>query len=296
MDKDIISLAFSRFGIHLTATGQEFHGPCPECGGTDRWIVWAEGNHFCRQCGLKGWLNANFTPSPDHLRLAQEREAAVAAAVQDRLTRWQHNGAKQHVVEYHEALRDRDRAWWAAQGLTELQQDYYLLGYCAHKRVLVEGEQFQETEAYTIPIHSPFSHELVNIQYRLSNPPLGTGKYRQETGLPAAIFYATTRTEGDVLIVEGAKKAAVLSGLVGDSVQVAGLPGICPSHRLLEELGAFRRKWLLPDPDVMDSQLKRFRDRLTQLKVVRFHRKIDDLIIGGLDRNMFRAWLLNARD
>jgi len=37
-----------------TAT-EEYSGPCPLCGGTDRFVVWpAEGRFLCRQCGFKG--------------------------------------------------------------------------------------------------------------------------------------------------------------------------------------------------------------------------------------------------
>jgi DNA primase len=33
----------------------EWHGPCPKCGGKDRFIVWAgDGRYWCRQCGTKG--------------------------------------------------------------------------------------------------------------------------------------------------------------------------------------------------------------------------------------------------
>ena len=33
----------------------EWHGPCPKCGGTDRFIVWPkDGRYWCRQCGAKG--------------------------------------------------------------------------------------------------------------------------------------------------------------------------------------------------------------------------------------------------
>lgn len=36
-------------------TGDEYAGPCPFCGGTDRFVVWAEKKKFwCRQCGERG--------------------------------------------------------------------------------------------------------------------------------------------------------------------------------------------------------------------------------------------------
>ena len=33
---------------------REQHGPCPFCGGTDRFVVFENGRGWCRQCGWKG--------------------------------------------------------------------------------------------------------------------------------------------------------------------------------------------------------------------------------------------------
>ena len=39
----------------------EYAGPCPWCGGTDRFHVWEKGNYYCRpgagHCGKSGWLD-----------------------------------------------------------------------------------------------------------------------------------------------------------------------------------------------------------------------------------------------
>lgn len=38
-----------------TNKGGEYHGPCPKCGGNDRFIIWPERNGFwCRKCDWKG--------------------------------------------------------------------------------------------------------------------------------------------------------------------------------------------------------------------------------------------------
>ena len=38
--------------------GGEYHGPCPQCGGRDRFVVWPKqgphGRFWCRQCGING--------------------------------------------------------------------------------------------------------------------------------------------------------------------------------------------------------------------------------------------------
>ncbi|MBZ0135762.1 MAG: hypothetical protein K8I27_05275 [Planctomycetes bacterium] len=39
----------------LKRTGKEHHGPCPLCGGNDRFCVWpARGRAWCRQCKASG--------------------------------------------------------------------------------------------------------------------------------------------------------------------------------------------------------------------------------------------------
>ena len=46
---------------HLKGKGHERHGPCPLCGGRDRFVVWPDANRaWCRQCNEGGsaqWWN-----------------------------------------------------------------------------------------------------------------------------------------------------------------------------------------------------------------------------------------------
>ncbi|RQW89909.1 MAG: alpha helicase [Geobacter sp.] len=44
-----------RYNKVSSSKGGEYHGPCPKCGGNDRFIVWPERNSFwCRQCEWNG--------------------------------------------------------------------------------------------------------------------------------------------------------------------------------------------------------------------------------------------------
>lgn len=44
-----------RYAKASTNKGGEYHGPCPKCGGNDRFIVWPERNGFwCRKCNWNG--------------------------------------------------------------------------------------------------------------------------------------------------------------------------------------------------------------------------------------------------
>lgn len=58
---DLVELVLE-FGIELRATNDgEYHGPCPKCGGNDRFMVWparetgrCTGKYYCRKCRISG--------------------------------------------------------------------------------------------------------------------------------------------------------------------------------------------------------------------------------------------------
>ena len=57
---DLLSYVSTDVEIKQTGTtnGGEYHGPCPKCGGTDRFMVWPDqgphGRFWCRGCGVAG--------------------------------------------------------------------------------------------------------------------------------------------------------------------------------------------------------------------------------------------------
>lgn len=297
---DIISTTYQRFGIQLKKTGHdEYHGACPFCGeGKDRFIVWEEGNFYCRQCEKTGWINERdrqWKPAPESYKRAiarieqQKREQAA------RLFTWQQHLTFNTILEWHNSMDAMHRDYWHRAGITDDNIEYHSLGYCPSKKVKV-GEQLLTIPAYTIPILDPESRQLVNVQYRLENPPPQVGRYRQEAGIPAAAFYSTPDLDGHVIIVEGAKKAIVVSQLVQNKTQVVGLPGITPSESIINRLRQFKTKWLIPDPGVKESQIQPFRERLERLHIVTLPDKVDDCILRyGLNFRLFRQMLKGAR-
>ncbi len=73
--------------------GGEFHGPCPFCGGRDRFMVWPQhpsgrGEFLCRQCGAKGDAidyvrkrdHLSYPEAVEHLAMATKAETATRAA------------------------------------------------------------------------------------------------------------------------------------------------------------------------------------------------------------------------
>ena len=57
IDMNLLSLFqnHGRYNKASSSKGGEYHGPCPKCGGNDRFIIWPERNSFwCRKCDWNG--------------------------------------------------------------------------------------------------------------------------------------------------------------------------------------------------------------------------------------------------
>ncbi len=52
----ILDLLDGSYGPFRRRGSDEYHGPCPHCGGSDRFIVWPgpTGRFWCRRCGCRG--------------------------------------------------------------------------------------------------------------------------------------------------------------------------------------------------------------------------------------------------
>lgn len=297
---EIPVLVMQKFGLEAKRQGNEYHSPCPDCAGKDRciWFNDETKNGFCRQCMKTFWLTDLEKIDPleklDRQKRAREREVQELAMIERRITDWQRRA--DYRAGFHDGMSYAAREWWMGQGITDESIDWYGLGMCKWSwNNNADGEQRKVT-AYTIPIRDPQTWEVVNMQYRLENPPPGVGKYLQSQGLPARSFYARQHTGGDVLIVEGAKKAIVLDQFTDRTIQIVGLPGITPSDRLIDELAGYKRKWLLPDPDVLEKPVQRFREHLTDLRVVRLPVKPDDAVLQrGMGKDELRNFMRYAR-
>lgn len=294
MEIDVVALAYEKYGVTLKKAGKEYHSNCPmPCcrgEGKDRFVVWPQGNWFCRRSGESGWLTElEVRPMPDRIKTLAERIARDKQIEDDHLAAWQAGFVEGYVRGWHDAMSTKHRAWWYAQGMSDEIIDGWQLG-CCNKNIKNESE-YLSLLAYTIPILDPHTAKLVNVQFRLENPPEGIGKYRQVAGIPARNFYTSSALDGEVVIVEGAKKALVLYHALEKRIQVVGLPGITPRGALIDELNVFTRKWFIPDPGVAAQQIKRFTDRLQNIKVLRLFAKPDDAVVQyGMTRNDFHHW------
>lgn len=280
-----LGLAHSEF---KKARENEYHGPCPWCGGEDRFRIHTEHifpkwNWECRQCGRKGWadqLNESLRQpitEAERSRLKainDERDRTRAADVQRRL---KEITTVELWAELHRRMADEQRQWWRKQGIPDIWQDYLELGYTAE----YPSKEFK-SEAYTLPYfhHSETGKQFKTIQYRLTNPPNTGDRYRFSYGLPATYYNADPYEPiGDkVIICEGAKKAIVTAELMHVNHSVLAYPSLSTMGSVTEAVKDCGYIRIIPDPDGYEQAIQFAHKHLPQAKVVRTFSKIDDAI------------------
>ena len=311
---DVLALAERDTTMHKV-TPNEYAGPCPSCGGTDRFRVHTEKGWFCRRCHNDPWQDVieyvqhyrglefkaaceylNGTELPEAFHLDQEALDAEIERVENYLAELQ---TKKYWLEYHNNLGDRGRQLWNARGLSELWQDRYQLGLRPEYRL---GDFV--TDALSIPhFHR---EQLMQVQYRLNNMPPSGGKYRQTKGLPPALFIGEPDWVLDerVLLVEGAIKSMVLqvAAMGGyDSghtiytdrnldLNVVGIPSKTPSSKILLPIRNAKQVIIGLDPDAHEREggqasavqrvIRLLRDlEIPDIKVIQFPDKPDDWLL-----------------
>lgn len=303
-----LTTAFRRWGLTPKRMGDELHGPCPKCGGVDRFAIFLEdGGIWCRQCDLRGWLDDDqrrFRPDATMLARQKEREELERRHRIELVEMWARGHAVGYCQGYHDAMLHSAQAlsWWKKKGVSEWAIQTYKLGYCPSRRIQA-GDGYIEVPAYTIPIRRPSDGAIINVHYRLDLPPdleKDIGKYRGETlpgdeSLPAAAFYSNRKVSGPAIVVEGAIKAMVLFEKLERKVQVVGLPSNVPSHFLIEELKGFGPLWITLDPGCA-KQAERISDILGKGMIVELPWKPDDAFTQhGMSVAEFREYCRNGR-
>lgn len=278
--------------------GGIWHAPCPKCGGKDR-VFLIERSKFtglplaqCRQCGtLPTGYRWTFGKKEDKLALTDE-EKAYFAEQRRKAAAEQELAAKTAQAKF---ASDRpwlpyvggERVYWKSIGIPDEWQDEWQLGYCPERRYSHEGEIYC-SPAYTIPKFA-FGGAPVNLDYRLTKPEPGAGKYRPQGGLPPAAFInfpQRKKLSDEVFVLEGSKKAMVCSMFLHANVgyqyqQVfIGIPSQNSWADVPEMLGDCGRVWYLPDPDAITSG---WADAFAlavgeHCRIVEFPEKPDDMI------------------
>lgn len=219
-----------RFGITLKhVSGTEYAGPCPWCGGEDRFHVWEKGNYWCRpgpgHCARLGWVDelAGETLSDHEKRLLaleaeQKRLKRKQREHERRLSKLEYLQQTRPDLKYHKNITAQHLEYWEGEGIYPHTVEQFHLGYCP------SCPTYAASPSYTIPVYA-YDKRLVNVRHRLVRP--NGGKYRPEmAGLSTTLFNAGTLKEPQerVLILEGEKKAIVFEqhgfnavGLMGKS-------------------------------------------------------------------------------
>lgn len=298
----------------------EYSSTCVKCGGevhSDgswpdrcRWFNDSNPRAWCRVCGEMFWPNqapGYKPPTAEQLyqwtqeRLAQEEarkrsaERAIANLKSSRL--WE---------RYQEQMGKEGKEYWEKAGIPSAWQDVFRFGWCPEFRFMHKTELFVRPSA-TIPIFG-LNWEPLQIKHRIiwepSAPPeLQSDKYRPEikdVGSPFFLCDPSKEIEGEIIVVEGEKKAAVVKVTLDDSPEpVIGLPGIEPDRERLSMFDKAERILLVTDPG--EKNRKKTWDLCKLLGKQRCRvcipnrGKIDDLIVeSGMTKFELRSLFRQA--
>ena len=290
----------SRFGVTMKRVGRtEWAGPCPWCGGRDRFHVWDRGNYFCRggpgHCGRSGWLDElDGVAKPTPEQQLEWRVAALEAKQKEHERRLsaieQMHNCTDHEA-YHRNLTHHGQGaeYWTAEGVTAETIYHYQLGYCP------SCPTAPGFATYTIPVM--YQGKLYNIRHRLAKPPNG-GKYRPHmSGLPAMIFGADDLLDDgkSILILEGEKKSMIVK-------QETGIPNIATMGKQsfkpewAGKLARFGLVYVCFDPDAHTQAIQTARLFGGRGRVVDLPVKADDFfsLYNGTD-GQFRQFIAESR-
>lgn len=220
-------------------TPTELCGPCPKCGGKDRFIVFAAGNYWCRQCSHSGqWRKSD----PEEIQkikqdkiLSQQKLLKIMQTCKD----WQ---------VYHKTNPECIQCW-KNEGFSELEIDVWNLGYCKVCPL------FQASPSLTIPAF--YKGILYDIRHRLVSPPDENNKYRTHLqGLTPPFFNMDSLFNDKIIyVMEGEKKVIKASSCGLKSV--IGIPGLNYVDRLVnslnQKISPDQRIVFIPDPGTINK-------------------------------------------
>lgn len=106
--------------------GSEYHGPCPFCGGDDRFIVWPEqgntGRYWCRQCNRKG-DTIQFLRDRDGCSFAEaKRQLGLSTDPPSREATRRQRAQRHALAAAQQAFAD-----WSREKMTALTDQYRAL-------------------------------------------------------------------------------------------------------------------------------------------------------------------------
>lgn len=215
--------------------GGEYHGPCPFCGGKDRFVIqpnrpeYPQGFYWCRQCGRRSLEDVVRVLEGDH-------EEALAIACENRRSvcetssfdwnvqrtppgeEWQRKMIE--ILDCYQAAPLRSKVY-LPRGISEETVRECRLSYLHVKQsVSVDGEKIFVPSGLLIPNYR--GEELYALRVRLFS---GSPKYRYVKGSMAIPYHLTRldRLDAPVVIVESELDAVLLYQEAGDLVHAVAL-------------------------------------------------------------------------
>lgn len=222
-----VKLTLTEFDIeslpnHRVKSANEWSSACPNpiCSvDEDGFLYWPnEGNFWCRQCKISGFIDseAQSRLTPDQLAdIEYRKRQAELEEINLKRTALQQLQSKRNDLVYHNNLGKNIGYVVRRWGLTEESINAFKVGYCHACPIS------SYSDSITIPYY--WHESLINLRHRLSCPN-GQGKYRPEIkGLPTAIFNANLiEKEEWLVLVEGEFKTMVVNQ---NCVPAIGIPG-----------------------------------------------------------------------
>lgn len=311
---------------YVRSTGtNRWNSTCPVCGGEphgsehdksmwpDRCVWWDDAKPlgWCHQCGrtffpdqAPGWEPPS-TAELEAMRQRRVREAEEQRRKAERQIAFFQS--EQIWLQYHDALDAAGRRYWTRRGFARCWIDYWRFGWCARREYPQRDGSLFVTPTATIPIFGP-AWEALNVKHRLVNVPPNRGKYLYEvSGVGQPLFLCEPERElaGQVVVIEGELKAALVFARVGDGTfNIVGLPGLTPKPEILAPLENAERIILNLDPGAdtradssRPSPLERMIDLLgrQRVRLLRLPCKIDDGILAAdMEPREIKAMLNSA--
>ncbi len=227
-----------RLGIEcLVRAGAERVGPCPICGGTDRFAVNVRSHlALCRRCGLRAGDQVGLVQAvlgmkfPEALKwLMGVSDATVSdAEIQRRRERARESreqNAREAEAYRQRSIRDAERIWRAAEPPTSPILRAYLIGRGFHPNIvnaLPKTIRFIGAHRYVRKVAGTFEvlHEGPAMIARIATPELGVSAVHQtwidpaRPGKKAAITRLSEHNKGrpwPSKLVRGSAKGGVIA-------------------------------------------------------------------------------------
>lgn len=311
----------AEFKFHTKAGGGVYVGPCPFCGGDDRFTVWLKGKSlphwWCRQCGEKGGSLLLYAKKYGcTIREAETRLRDMGYPIDNETTSYvpgqnskskpkplppsksdltDFHGTIEQVEKWHTEGRENAIAYFGQWGLSEQAVDNHLLGYSTEYNGYTIPHWWIEGDKYILR-GVKFRHITDDKKRRFSALPnsITRGVYNMQY-----ISNPDGSREGPVLdyvlIVESEKDAMLLEDMGYPAISY--LPEIANDAYLDYMLKNVVQRIIIYDADG-GKGLKRainltelLRSRPTIVSTEKFWQKSPSDVVCAYDKDVLDLWL-----